>query len=112
MGTDGKTKLAVNGGAKAVTAEPGDLFTWPIVTSEDEEAVLAVLRRGAMSGTDVTHLFEADLSAWFGMKHVLCHNTGTAAIQAAMYACGVRTGDEVICQSMTYWGTVLQAPDL
>ena len=108
MGTDGKTKLAVNGGAKAVTAEPGDLFTWPIVTSEDEEAVLAVLRRGAMSGTDVTHLFEADLSAWFGMKHVLCHNTGTAAIQAAMYACGVRSGDEVICQSMTYWGTVLQ----
>ena len=71
MGSDLKTKLAVNGGAKAVTAEPGDLFTWPIVTSEDEEAVLAVLRRGAMSGTDVTHLFEADLSAWFGMKHVL-----------------------------------------
>ena len=103
-----KSLLALHGGAKAVQSDPGDMFTWPIVTAEDEEAVLEVLRRGAMSGTDVTHKFEEDLGAWFGVDYTLCHNTGTAAIQAAMYACGVRTGDEVICQSMTYWGSALQ----
>ncbi len=101
-------KLAIHGGAKAATAPMGDMFTWPIVTEEDEQAVLDVLRRGAMSGTDVTHKFEADLAEYFGLQNALCHNTGTAAIQAALWACGVRRGDEVIAQSMTYWGTSLQ----
>ena len=100
--------LAIQGGTKAVTEDVGDLFTWPIVTQEDEEAVLEVLRRGAMSATDVTHKFEADLSSYFDVRHALCHSTGTAAIQAALWACGVRRGDEVIAQSMTYWGTSLQ----
>jgi dTDP-4-amino-4,6-dideoxygalactose transaminase len=103
-----KNTLAINGGDKAVKTDPGDIFRWPIVTAEDEDAVLDVLRRGAMSGMDVTLKFEEDLKEWFGLDYALCHNTGTAAIQAAMYACGVRTGDEVICQSLTYWGSVLQ----
>ena len=96
-----KNTLAINGGDKAVKTDPGDIFRWPIVTAEDEDAVLDVLRRGAMSGMDVTLKFEEDLKEWFGLDYALCHNTGTAAIQAAMYACGVRTGDEVICQSLT-----------
>ncbi len=100
--------LAIHGGAKAVIADEGDIFRWPIVTTEDEEAVLAVLRRGAMSGLDITYEFEEDLKGYFGLRHALCHNTGTAAIQAAMWACGVGVGDEVISQSMTYWGTSLQ----
>ena len=100
--------LAIHGGAKAVIADEGDIFRWPIVTTEDEEAVLAVLRRGAMSGLDITYEFEEDLKGYFGLRHALCHNTGTAAIQAAMWACGVGIGDEVISQSMTYWGTSLQ----
>ena len=52
--TEQQSKLAIHGGPRAVTGDAGDLFAWPIVTSEDEEAVLEVLRRGAMSGTDVT----------------------------------------------------------
>ena len=100
--------LAINGGAGTVQTDPGDIFTWPIITQEDEDAVLAVLRRGAMSGTDVTREFEKDLVEWFGMEHVLCHNTGTAAIKSAMFACGVGVGDEIICQSMTYWGSAIQ----
>lgn len=101
-------RLALHGGSKAVSGPVGDLFTWPIVTEEDEQAVLEVLRRGGMSGTDVTQRFEADLQEWFGTRHALCHNTGTAAIQTALWAVGVRRGDEVICQSMTYWGSCLQ----
>ncbi len=33
-------KLAVNGGPKAVQLDVGDIFTWPIVTQEDEDAIL------------------------------------------------------------------------
>jgi perosamine synthetase len=101
--------LALLGGPKAVTRDPGDLFTWPIVTREDEAAVLDVLHRRAMSSSDVTLAFEREFAAWQGRKYALGFSSGTAAIQAAMFACGVGVGDEIISQSLTYWATCLQA---
>jgi dTDP-4-amino-4,6-dideoxygalactose transaminase len=83
------------------------MFTWPIVTEEDEAAVLEVLRRGGMSGMDVTKQFEAEFAAWNNTEHALGFSTGTAALQAAMWACGVRRGDEIICPSLTYWASAL-----
>ena len=105
-------KLAILGGSKAVQTDAGDMFTWPIITGEDEEAALDVLRRGAMSGTDVTVQFEKEYADWFGTKYALAHNTGTSSIHSAMFGCGVGVGDEIICQSMTFWASVLQAMNL
>jgi perosamine synthetase len=102
-------KLALHGGPKAVGKDPGDVFTWPIVTAEDERAVLEVLRSGNMSGTDVTRQFEAEFADWQGLPFALAHCNGTAALQAAMFAVGVGRGDEVICPSMTYWASALPA---
>ncbi len=102
-------KLALHGGPKAVTRDPGDSFRWPIVTEEDERAVLEVLRAGAMSGTDVTRQFEAEFARWLGVPFALACCNGTAALQAAMWAVGVRRGDEVICPAMTYWASALPA---
>lgn len=104
-----ESNLALFGGPRAVQQEPGDLFTWPIITKEDEEAVLDVLRRGGMSGTDVTKQFEQQFSEWQGSRYSLGFNTGTAAIHAAMFGCRVGVGDEVICPSVTYWASALQA---
>ncbi len=101
------SELAILGGPKAVQTPVEDMFTWPIITQEDEDACLEVLRRGAMSGTDVTAEFEKEYAAWFGVKHALGCNTGTAALQAAMWAAGVGVGDEVISVSLTYWATNL-----
>ncbi len=101
-------KLALFGGPRAVTQDPGDMFDWPIITGEDEEAVLDVLRRRAMSGLDVTEQFEREFAAWQGTRYALGYSTGTAALQAAMYACGVGVGDEIVCQSLTYWASALQ----
>ncbi len=102
------SKFAIFGGPKAVTREPGDLFTWPIITREDEDAVLEVLRRGAMSGTDVTLKFEGEFAAWQGTKYALGFNNGTSSIHGALFGCGVGIGDEVICPSITYWASILQ----
>lgn len=102
-------KPALLGGPKAVTKDPGDIFTWPIVTRTDEQAVLEVLRAGTMSGTDVTRQFEAEFAEWIGLPFALAHCNGTAALQAAMWAVGVGRGDEVICPSMTYWASGLPA---
>jgi len=111
MGTS-SSELAIFGGPKAVQTDPGDIFTWPIITKEDEDSVLEVLRRGAMSGLDVTREFEKEFAEWQGMKYALGFNTGTAALQTAMWACKVGVGDEVISQSATYWATCLPAMSL
>jgi dTDP-4-amino-4,6-dideoxygalactose transaminase len=102
------SSLALCGGQPAVSPANEDIFHWPIVTEEDEAAVLDVLRRGAMSGTDITLQFEKEFAAWQGMTYALGHNTGTAALHAAMFGCEIGVGDEIIAPSITYWASVLQ----
>jgi dTDP-4-amino-4,6-dideoxygalactose transaminase len=102
-------KLAINGGPKAVQTDPGDIFSWPIITEEDERAALEVLRAGKMSQIDITQKFEEEFAQWHGVRYALAHNTGTAALHAAMFGCGVGVGDEIICQSLTYWASALPA---
>ena len=109
------SQLALLGGPKAITASPEErkkIFRWPIITKGAEDAVLEVLREGVMSGTEVTAQFEKEFSVWQKQKHCLCFNNGTSAILAAMFACGVGVGDEIICPSMTYWASVIPAYSL
>ena len=104
--------LALLGGEKAIKSEPGDMFAWPIVTKEHEQAVLKVLRAGNMSGIDVTKEFEKEYARRIGMKYALACNTGTAAIHCALYGLGVGVGDEVISPSITYWASIIQVYSL
>src|SRR5690242_5024268 len=97
--------LAFSGGPKAVTSEEGDMFKWPIITKEDEDAALDVLRKGTMSGIDVTKQFEEEFRQWLGMEYALAFNNGTNSLQAAMYGCSVGIGDEIICPATTYWAS-------
>ncbi len=103
-----QAQLAIFGGPPTVSKDPTDTFTWPIVTSEDEEAVLEVLRRGAMSELDVTQAFEQEFAAWQGRTYALGFNTGTAALHTAMFGVELGVGDELICPSLTYWASALQ----
>lgn len=112
MDTANATKLAIHGGPKALSFDTGDICKWPIVTEEDENAVLEVLRAGSMSGTDITKKFEEEFAAWQGTKYALAHCNGTAALQAAMWACEVGMGTEIICPSLTYWASAAPALSL
>ncbi|MCK5738161.1 aminotransferase class I/II-fold pyridoxal phosphate-dependent enzyme, partial [bacterium] len=107
-----KNDLALFGGPKAVSSDHEPMFHWPIVLQEDEDAVLEVLRAGTMSGIDVTQKLEKEIAEWHGMEFALGHNTGTQALQAAMFACEVGKGDEIICPSVTYWASCLQVMNL
>ena len=104
--------LAIQGGSKTITSKSPALFQWPIVTREDEEAVLDVLRRGAMSGTEITKQFESEFAQWMGLDHALGYCNGTESLRAAFWACGVGAGDEIICPSMTYWASCTSALSL
>ena len=104
--------LAILGGAKVVDRPEPDLFRWPIVTEEDEHAVLEVLRAGSMSGVDVTRQFEVEYATFNGTKFALGYPNGTMALLAAMHAVGVGRGDEVIVPAMTYWASAMPAYSL
>ncbi len=104
-----KNKLALLGGEKAVKSEQGDMFTWPIVTDQHEQAVLKVLRAGQMSGFEVTKEFEKKYARALGRKYGLAYHNGTAAILGAMYGLGIGVGHEVIAPSLTYWASIVQA---
>lgn len=105
--------LAIHGGPKSVTRERGDLTTWPIITDEDEKAVVEVLRRGAaISNWEITLKFEEEFCAWQGCRYAITYPNGTAAILAAMFGMKIGVGDEIICPSITYWASVLQSYSL
>ncbi len=98
--------LAIHGGPPAVTLDGAEANRWPIVTAEDEAAVLAVLRDGDWSTHPVTRQLEADYAARFGVPHALAHCNGTAALLAAFFAVDLKPGDEVIVPSATWWASV------
>ena len=109
------SKLAINGGNAAFapqefTNDPA--LRWPIYTEEDENAILDVLRNRKMSGTDITKQFEKAYAEYVKADYVLGYNNGTSSLHAAMWACGVGAGDEVIAPSLTYWATCTAALSL
>jgi dTDP-4-amino-4,6-dideoxygalactose transaminase len=46
--------------------------------------------------------FEVDLQNYTGRKHAAAITSGTAGLHLALILCGVKPGDEVICQSFTF----------
>ena len=105
-------QLALLGGEKSVKSGASNMFAWPIVTERHEQAVLDVLRAGQMSGNEITKEFEKKYARMLGRKHALAYPNGTSAILGAMYGLGIGLGDEVICPSITYWASIVQAYSL
>ena len=102
-------KLAIHGGPKTVEQERAELFHWPIMTEEDERAVVAVLRAGKCSEIEINREFEKEWGTYLGTKYNLAHCNGTCSLLSAMYGVGVGRGDEVIGPSLVYWGGAMQA---
>ncbi len=107
-------KLAVNGGPRAVNPEDisPNFLKWPIFTMEDKRALLDVMENNQMSQTGITQQFEQEYADWIGAEFALGYCNGTASLHAAMWACGVGAGDEVICPSITYWASCTAALSL
>ncbi len=99
--------LAINGGPKAVTRDPGDIFVHPIIDERDEKAIVEMLHSRQMSSIEPSLALEEQYARWQGTRYALAHNTGTAALYGALWGVGVGEGDEVICPSVTYWASAM-----
>ena len=108
-------KLAILGGTPVIPEGRIDpetydkLFRKMVLTKEAEEAALDVIRKGSFSFTDVTEKFQEEFAAWQGTEYAIAYCNGTMALTSAMYAIGLGEGDEIICPTKTYWGSVSQA---
>jgi len=94
-------KLAINGG-KAISK--GVRITWPAVAADDVAAATRVAKSGQWwryGGHEVEN-FEKEFGKFHDAKYVLAIANGTVAIEAALRACGIEAGDEVIVPSVTF----------
>ncbi|MGF2412471.1 DegT/DnrJ/EryC1/StrS family aminotransferase [Ferruginibacter sp.] len=76
------------------------------IKTEVDAAVLAVLESSAFIGGKVVSTFAENLAKYHGSKHCIPCANGTDALQIAMMALGLKSGDEVITPSFTYIATV------
>ncbi|MFC2048071.1 DegT/DnrJ/EryC1/StrS family aminotransferase [Chloroflexota bacterium] len=106
-------KLALLGGKK-VREKP--FPPHPIVGKEEKEAVMQVLESGKLStfiaqtgeyflGGEKIKQFERDLASYHGIKYTVAFNSATAALHAAVVACGIKAGEEVIVPPYTFTST-------
>ena len=102
-------KLALFGGEPAIKNAPQELFKWPIITKEDEDAVLDVIKNASYSKTNITEQFQTEFANYLGVKYALAFTNGTQSLEAAMFAIGLGAGDEMICTTKTYWASAVPA---
>lgn len=72
-----------------------------------DAAIQRVLRSGWFILGREVESFEAEFAAFSGVEHCIGVASGTEALQLALLACGVASGDEVITVSFTAMATVL-----
>jgi dTDP-4-amino-4,6-dideoxygalactose transaminase len=77
-------------------------FSPPDITDAEIQAVVDVLRSGWITTGPLVKRFEQELAFWCGTPRVACLNSGTAALECALYLLGVGPGDEVITSAYTY----------
>lgn len=107
-------RLALLGG-EPVRREPYPAHS-TMLDAAEEQAVLAVLRHGGLSGFSAragerflggeqVRALEAAVAVRFGVRHAVSFNSATSALHGAVAAAGVGPGDEVITSPYTMSAT-------
>jgi perosamine synthetase len=73
---------------------------------EDVKAVTEAIKKGMFwaTGPEVEE-FEKEISGYLGVRYAVAFNSGTSALHAALMACGIKPGDEVVVPSFTFIAT-------
>ncbi|MBZ5513943.1 MAG: DegT/DnrJ/EryC1/StrS family aminotransferase [Acidobacteriia bacterium] len=75
------------------------------IREEADDAVLAVLESGHFVGGHWVEKFEHEFAQYVGAKYALGVGSGTAALELALQAAGIRAGDEVIVPANSFFAT-------
>jgi len=82
----------------------------PIIGKEEISVVTSILKNGALTsassqGGPHVQDFEKSAASFVKSKYAIAVNSGTAALQAALYAIDIKKGDEVLLPSFTFVAT-------
>ena len=82
----------------------------PVIDNEELKEVRSILLEGSLTssakkGGRRVQEFESLFSSFVKSKHAVALNSGTAALQAALYAIEIKKGDEVLLPSFTFVAT-------
>jgi perosamine synthetase len=82
----------------------------PIVGKEEITSVTSILKNGVLTsasnlGGKHVQAFEKSAASFVNSKYAVAVNSGTAALQAALYALDIKKGDEVLIPSFTFVAT-------
>ena len=77
----------------------------PVLGSEEEEALLEVVRSGQLSLGPRVPAFEEAFAGFLGAPHASAVSSGTAALHLALRAVGVSDGDEVVTSPFSFVAT-------
>jgi len=75
------------------------------IDQDDIQAVVEALQSSLITQGPRVDEFEARVAEHCGVKYAVAFNSGTSALHAAMYATGVKAGDEVISSPLTFVAT-------
>ncbi len=100
-------KLAISGGAAVVQEHM--IQKWPIISEDDINNVVTVLRSGKLWGRKTPNVIqlEEDLCRYFDTKYCILTQSGTSALHMAIAALDIGPGDQVITSSYTFIATAL-----
>jgi perosamine synthetase len=102
--------LAVNGGARAVTATEAEqraLFHWPRYGDAEKKAVLEVLGLETGGVYQPVKRFEEEWKAYLNVPFVKNHMNGTSALASMYFALELPAGSEILVPSMTFFATIV-----
>ena len=79
---------------------------------EEISVVTSILRNGALTSAAIqggkhVQAFEKSVTSFVKSKYAIAVNSGTAALQAALYALDIKKGDEVLVPSFTFVATAI-----
>ncbi|MCK5397268.1 MAG: DegT/DnrJ/EryC1/StrS family aminotransferase [Thermoplasmata archaeon] len=74
----------------------------PLIGDDEVKAAEEVLRSGMLAQGKKVAEFEEKFSQFIGSKHSVAVGNGTQALHAALVACGIKPGDEVITSGFTF----------
>jgi len=77
----------------------------PSIGVEEEKALIDALRSGWVSQGPRVAEFEARFAEYVGAKCAVAVSSCTTALHLALLAAGVKTGDEVLCPSLSFIAT-------
>jgi len=85
---------------------------WPSVSDEEVAAVTRVLRSNRVNywtGCEGRE-FETEFAAWSQAAHAIAFTNGTVALEAALVAAGIGSGDEVVVTPRSFMASVSCVP--